>query len=395
VDPRLRHVAAATGVGCGLEDRIPRAEAVDWEAFADLVERHRVTALVQRSRWPEAHGAPDWLRERAAAGARRTALGALRHVANLRETLAALETAEIPVVVLKGAALAADAYGDVGARDPGDLDLLVPPERLEPAGRALAASGLEWRGWGASWRPDADGTDGLSALAHADRLPMLKHAEFSGRGVFVELHWQLAGNRHLLPLRSEWLETPRRVHASGIEIPALPLMAAWWHALVHGSGHLWMRLKWLADVAGMAHRHPDLLAPEALHATTEAGLDRSVAAGLLTAERTFGPFLPDHARTWAARAPGTGPLVRGSLAALARPVVDSGSVSPRALPRYAAQRLALRGDFRYRAEEVRRMLLEAAREWNEPDPGVRVLARGPRRWVARHAGSVRTRISRR
>jgi hypothetical protein len=48
--------------------------------------------------------------------------------AELRRVLDVLKEQEIPVILLKGAALAEAVYGDVGLRPMSDLDLLVPEE---------------------------------------------------------------------------------------------------------------------------------------------------------------------------------------------------------------------------------------------------------------------------
>ncbi|HUF37100.1 MAG TPA: nucleotidyltransferase family protein, partial [Anaerolineales bacterium] len=57
--------------------------------------------------------------------------------------LAAFKSAGIPVVVLKGAALAVTVYEDIGLRPMGDIDLLVRPARLRPAMRVLHGCGFD------------------------------------------------------------------------------------------------------------------------------------------------------------------------------------------------------------------------------------------------------------
>jgi hypothetical protein len=373
-------VAASVAV----ERPVPTPKKIDWHHLAELIDRHRVGALVDRSGWAVAHGAPSWLCNRLAARAQQTLREALSYLSVQRELVDALEAEGIPVLVLKGLPLSLDAYGDISARQIRDIDLLVAPERLEAAGRVLAECGLSWQGWGAQWeQPPADLRSAEpTALAYAERLPMLKHAEFERDGLIVELHWSLTGNRHLLPMPRSWLDEPRRVMVAGVSTPALPLVAAWRHLVVHGAVHEWLRLKWLADVPAMVSRHPELVSARALRAAEAEGLDRCVAAGLIVAERVFGSFLEPHARGWASRVSGTGPLVRGSIASLLR---THRSNSPAALSREVRQRLALRTDKRYRREEVRRMLLEAGYEWNAVDPGGRVLGLALGKWFVRRA----------
>jgi catechol 2,3-dioxygenase-like lactoylglutathione lyase family enzyme len=59
-----------------------------------------------------------------------------------RRAIDALQAAGIEVLALKGASLLGSAYGDLGARPMGDVDLAVPPPRIGEAVRALRGAGL-------------------------------------------------------------------------------------------------------------------------------------------------------------------------------------------------------------------------------------------------------------
>ena len=90
----------------------------------------------------------------------------------------------IPVILLKGAALAATLYPSIGLRPMGDLDLLVPEERLAEAVARLKALGYV--------QPHPEMAAGLNALAgHHVNLQ-------GGRDVHlpVELHWPLVSGEH-------------------------------------------------------------------------------------------------------------------------------------------------------------------------------------------------------
>jgi hypothetical protein len=59
-----------------------------------------------------------------------------------RRAIEALQAAGIEVLALKGAALIGSAYGDLGARPMGDVDLAVPPPRVGDAVQALRGAGM-------------------------------------------------------------------------------------------------------------------------------------------------------------------------------------------------------------------------------------------------------------
>ena len=238
------------------------------------------------------------------------------------------------MVVLKGPALAADAYADASAREPGDIDLLAGARDVPIIVRALRPLGLEPRG-----------------------EPGLGHLTLAKEWLEVEVHWQLFENARLMPVDPSWLRSPRQVETLGLVVPALPPRAHWLSAMVHGLRHGWFRLKWLADVAALAQRHPELTEIEALEAVAPA-YRTALATGLLFAEAALGPFLAPRSRAWAPAVPGTRLQLRRSWSPLSSDVPES--MPLREAIGEALGRLAMSTDARYRLEELRLLLLTAA-----------------------------------
>ncbi len=357
---------------------------VDWRRFVELTRRHRVGPLVHHGGWAADVGGSDWVVGELARDAGEATLDALCLIGVQRLAVEILASAAIDVVVLKGVALAQEAYGSAVARHVGDLDLLVDPDRVVDAVVVLREHGFLWHGLDlpAAMLP-AD--RGLVALRRARDLPLVKEAALEYAAQSLDLHWRLTDNPRLMPIAPGWLSDPRRVAVSGVATPVLPLRAAWWHLLVHGAWHRWKCLKWLADVAAMAVAHPLVVSAEALDATTAAGLERCVAAGLVVAERLLGPFLPPPARDWVASVRGVNVVVSRSLAAVGADHPGFAHVTRTGLPGHVLERMSLRADRRYQATELYRMLLEAGRRQLDPDPGLTAIAGGPLRWLARSA----------
>jgi len=218
-------VAAAVATACGVpEPRRPDGPE-DWLEFGRLVDRHHVAPLVHRSEWLPRAGAPPEVRAQGAERARSDALRSLRLVALQREVLGVLAAAGADAVVLKGAVLASDAYGDPTARAPRDLDVLVAPEAVGRAVHALRSAGLDWVGWGT-----LDDTGPAAEPETFERLRhhrMLAHVSLARAGLVVELHWRLFANTRLMPVDPGWLTNPRLVEVYGDAVPALPLNAQW------------------------------------------------------------------------------------------------------------------------------------------------------------------------
>jgi hypothetical protein len=340
---------------------------VDQEDLRMLAARHDVSALART-------GGPL---------AERDVMRSLRVAAVQHRALRALREAGVPTLVLKGLAVAAQAYPEPGARSLRDVDLLVGRADAERAVDALLGAGLEWYGWRRPEDPDRPAPD-RAALARLDRLPMLRDVKLVGEGALVELHWQLFDNPRLLRVDPAWLAEPDHVSVHGEQVPTLPPADHLAYVLVHGTHHLWSLLKWLADVPALALRHPGAADPGRLLAAAP-GNERALATGLKLAEKAFGPFLAPETRRWAASVRGAGVLVRRSLAALAAPEDRAKVLTPRTVAGEAASRLALRRDLAYRRDEVRLLLLEAGRAHAVEDPGPAELLGGPLRW-ARRAG---------
>lgn len=355
----------------------PAPCGVNWPRIAHLALRHRVEPLAHRAQRLAGLGAPDWLVQHFADRYRRSALFILPMLSLQRDLMSALAATNVKAAVLKGAPLAVDAFGDVMARTNVDVDVLIHPEDMHAAVRAVESTGLRWAGWGL---PDLSST----SVNDGPRSGRLMHATFEGvRGV-VELHWRLTPNARLLPIDPRWLHHTRTVEVASTSIQALPLDVELLHLVVHGALHRWGRLKWLADLPALLARHPGLLDTGRTPALASAtGVERCLAGGLLMAERTFGPFLSTGSRIWAASVPGTATLLRQSTAALADDLVRPRRIRPRHLPALVLGRLALGSGVRYRLQEMSIMLLEASHQHTATEHHTAALAAAPWRWATR------------
>src|SRR5262245_35964200 len=93
-----------------------------------------------------------------------------------RRLLAALAEAGIATLMVKGAALIADKYRDLGLRPMSDLDIVVPTAQATPAIRAVSRTG---------WSSRTSITSSFIQMQHA--------ADFveSGTRVKCDLHWHV------------------------------------------------------------------------------------------------------------------------------------------------------------------------------------------------------------
>ena len=218
--------------------------ALDMSVFIDLVLHHQVVPLVFRNLSDAARGkAPEAmlsnLRSKALTASKQT-LGRVAETIHLSEKM---QRDGIAVRVLKGAALSLQAYRDVTLQHSVDIDLLVPIEEVFDAEKVLLERGYTR-------------TIPLARLTPRRVSWLLNHSHHlhffhPQTHQHVELHWGLTPN----PFKHERFQPPFRsmthLQIGSKQIPSLSPQDMFLHACVHGAGHSWSLLKWLAQIAAM------------------------------------------------------------------------------------------------------------------------------------------------
>lgn len=198
-----------------------------------LAERHRVVPLV-------AAGLPCASRD----AFRRRVLALAQQTVRLEQELTAiaqrLSAAGVGFLVLKGPAMARQAYPVSEWRAYDDLDLWVDTRDFESALRALEQEGYH--------RSPPQVVRGSACARRAGIEAALVHP---GRGRLVEV---AHGWRALAPTRRaarEILDNAVTLEVAGTPIRTPPPIHALILACRHGAHHRWDRFAWVADVAGL------------------------------------------------------------------------------------------------------------------------------------------------
>lgn len=227
------------------------AQEIAWDDLLSAAEAHQVSPLLhdrlRNEGWLPGHVAA-MLRSAYVATATRNTL--FLHA--LGDVLDMLRAQDIPVIVLKGAALAETLYGNPALRPMVDIDILL---RQEDVLRGLAV--LEAGGYRLA-RPELDPA---AALAFENEIGL------EGRGPLstpLEIHWSLLDAPHYqarLPMDWFWA-TARSAILAGRSAQVLSPEALLLHLCAHlalhhgGSGLLWQH-----DIAELLAQPSEVTAP--------------------------------------------------------------------------------------------------------------------------------------
>ncbi len=153
----------------------------------------------------------------------------------------------VSVIPIKGATLAALAYGDLALREFTDLDLLIPEGSIAEAQRVILSLGYERK---------ANGVEGHQLEdKEGPHHVLIKKRPISR----VDLQWVMAHQHFTFRLdRPEFWRSQIPVTLEGKTVPGLAPEILLIVLCVHGSKHAWEQLKWVCDVAELLRAHPAL-----------------------------------------------------------------------------------------------------------------------------------------
>ena len=195
--------------------------------------------------WP---GTPPRVRAAFEAARRINAARSLLAARALGRVLDGLAQAEVPVIALKGVALAESLYGDAGVRVSSDIDVLVPGACVA---RAFAV--MRDLGYARAGHEEPVEAGDLRLLLAGNIEYAFAPPEASGCP--VELHWGIAWRwpRDAPALADLWADARPRPFRGA---PAQALGPEWelLYLAVHAARHRWGTLKWLVDVHEICRR---------------------------------------------------------------------------------------------------------------------------------------------
>ena len=258
--------------------------SVDWSQILDRAYAHGVYPLVYSNlRDLGFSGVPNAIRTELKGACLANAVRSQLLSQELAQLLIRLSDAGIPAIPLKGVALAESLYGDPATRVSTDIDLLVPPPRVDEALELIRAAGY----------PDVFDDAFFRKLDVRYGRHYSLRRNYNGCSTDVELHWRLIqhSSQDQDAVADLWAEAQLSLCFGA---PAHRLSPEWQflYLAIHAADHGWKGLKWLVDLHHLSTTSP----PDWQRVKEKAeqlGLDHVVRLTLMACSRLLGTPLPD------------------------------------------------------------------------------------------------------
>jgi hypothetical protein len=279
----LRAIASPPSAAAAGQIRSFAGRVRDWDSLLRIANEHHVLPLLS-SRFSQSGitVAPE-VEDRLQSAYERNAFHGMANAAELITVLKALDHRGIAAMPFKGVVLAAAIYGDLTTRHAGDLDILIHLHDRARATAVLLRLGYELR---TPVRPDGMPDDPDCYEYHFER---------PRDGMVTELRWRfdLARSKFRHDLGMDWVWHHRRTAGlAGAEVPDVEPEILLLMLCMHGSKHRWSKLLWICDVARLLASRPGLDWRMVNEEAKRTGLWRSLALGVMLANRVAGAEVP-------------------------------------------------------------------------------------------------------
>ena len=258
------------------------ARDLDWEYLLATAQRHCLIPLLYHHLHSSgAQAAPRHVMSRLRDEDHENTKASLFLAGELLKLLDLLEAQGIQAIPFKGPTLALWAYGDVGFRQFGDLDILIHKRDVRRIKELLIGRGF---------KP----TPELTKAQEAALLRFDSAYNFDNeQGVVLDVHWDFVPRYFSVELDTNQLWDRLELITLGRkQLPTLSPEDLLLVLCLHGFTHFWERLGWICDLASLIESRKDLNWQLVLENATTLGARGILSLGLLLAGDLLDASIP-------------------------------------------------------------------------------------------------------
>jgi hypothetical protein len=274
---------------CRIDDDASAPVVGDLVGIEAAAYRHAIVPLVARRLRQTSADACDAPAHRLAANAQANALRNRYLLEQLQRILSVLQKAGIAALVLKGPVIAHLAYGDVGLRSFGDLDIVMRPGDLPAAAGLLDELGFD------SYLYDAEAVE--TKFFNAAETNFHRRED----RLNLDVHWELAPRSCAFGPTGEGIwEHAITIECEGITLSTPSNEDHLLYIAVHNARHGWESLSQVCDAAFFINRVP-LDWETLLERAMVTRCTRMLSVALLLAHQVLTARVPPAVVAFAAR----------------------------------------------------------------------------------------------
>ncbi len=258
---------------------------LDWSSLCSTAEFHGLLPLLHKHLSAYARDlTPDEILNTLKGYSLANAQSVLHLLSKLLKVFSLFQQNGIRMAVFKGAVLAKVAYGDVGLRQAGDIDILIRRQDFAQAKEFLKTIGFQMS-------PELTDAQQTSHLNFHCEIQFMMDDWFS----VVDLHWGLAPQSFVFGLNAtEVMDRLESTSVNGVLIPTFCSEDLIIYQAMHGAKHLWQRLEWIASLAELVRSSTTLDWDTVIRRATNSHTKRIVALGLHLIDLVFEERVPER-----------------------------------------------------------------------------------------------------
>lgn len=261
--------------------------SIDWSYLIREAGDHSVTPLLERHlRVHAADSVPTEIAQQLADASRANTVRCLYLAAELNRVMDEFASKSVHGIPYKGPVLAAQAYGDITAREFDDLDIIVRHMDLPKAHEILMSLGYRPR------FPWVHSPEARKAL-----IPGEYNYRDENRRILLELHTELTLRHFPVPPDLDLFSRRLvRVGIAGHPTETFSAEDGLTMLCIHGAKDFWERIVWVADISELIQAHPRLDWDQAFRSAESVSGGRMLRLGLALASDVLDVSLPREIR---------------------------------------------------------------------------------------------------